>query len=82
MSPEFYAIIGVGAALASLTVGLAGLMVYLINQTNRRMDRLEDKIDNLQTQAHGIDIRLAKLEWIVGAEYRQRPEPPHDAEAE
>ncbi len=92
MSTEFYAILGVGISLASLVIGLSGMTLYLINQTNRRidrledqftsrMDRLEDKIDNLQTQAHGIDIRLAKLEWLVGADSRQRPELPPDAEA-
>ena len=44
MSPEFYAIIGIGVGLASLMLGLAGLMLYLITQTNRRIDRLEDSV--------------------------------------
>ena len=54
MSPEFYAIIGVGVGLASLGVGLAGLMLYLVNQANQRIDRLEtqttQRIDRLEAQ--------------------------------
>ena len=56
VSPEFYAIIGVGASLAGLMVGLAGLMLYLISQVNRRIDRLEDRVDRLEA---GLD-RLAE----------------------
>ena len=77
ISPELLAIIGVGVSNVAFLSGLSGLMFYLFSQVNRRMDRLEDKIDNLQGQVHGIDIRLAKLEWIVGADSRQGPEPPN-----
>ena len=38
MSPEFYATIGVGASLAGLMVGIAGVLLYFIIQTNRRID--------------------------------------------
>ena len=87
MSPGLLAIIGVGVSTVAFLSGLSGLLFYLFSQVNRRMDRLEDridrledKVDDLQTQAHSIHQRLAKVEWIVGAEFRQRPEPP-DAEA-
>ena len=67
-------------------------MLYLANQTNRRIDRLEDRLDrrmdslegkvnNLQSQINSIDIRLSKIEWIVGAGYGQRTESP-DVEAD
>jgi len=38
MSPEFYAIIGVGISLAGVMIGLTGIVAYLISQTNRRID--------------------------------------------
>ena len=82
MSPEFFTTIGVGVSIASF---LAVLMLYLANQTNRRIDRLEDRLDrrmdglegkvnNLQSQINSIDMRLSKLEWIVRADYGQRTE--------
>ena len=48
MSPEFYAIIGIGVGLASLIVALAGFMFYFVSQVNRRIDRLEERIDRLE----------------------------------
>ena len=116
MSPEFYAIIGVGASLAGLMVGIAGVLLYFIIQANRRIDdqgqridrledtltqrtdrlentltqridrvedtltqridrledtfiqrmnRLEDKVDRLIEQAHSLDVRVSKLEWLA-----------------
>ena len=50
MSPEFYAIIGVGASLAGLIVALAGLMLYLFVHANRRIDRLGERVDRLEDQ--------------------------------
>ena len=80
MSPEFYAIIGVGIS----TIGaLSGLMIFLFSLLSRRMDRLEsrmdrleemfiqrmnrleDKIDRLTEQTHSLDIRVSKLEWLA-----------------
>ena len=45
MSPEFYAIIGVGVS----TIGvLSGLMIFLFSHLNRRIDRLEARVDRLE----------------------------------
>ena len=84
MSPELYAIIGVGVGLSSLSIGLVGLMLFLINQTNRRMDRmeaqftqrmdrLEDKIDRLLEDIHSLDLRVSKLEWMLDAALQGKP---------
>ena len=48
MSPEFYAIIGVGASLAGLMVGIAGVLLYFIIQTNRRIDDQGQRIDRME----------------------------------
>ena len=87
MSPEFYAIIGVGVALASLMIGLSGVFLYLIAQTNRRIDRLEVRMDRLEThmerldgrieqlleRVHSLDIRVSKLEWMLDAALYGKP---------
>ena len=91
MTPEFYAIIGVGASLGALIVALAGLTLYLNNQADRRIDRLEMRFDRfeerilesielLREQVHSLDKRVAKLEWMFEVEFRTRPGPP-DSEA-
>ena len=58
MSPEFYATIGVGIGLASLAVSLAGVMFFLIVQTNRRLDRLETRMDRLDDRLTGWTTKL------------------------
>ena len=88
MSTEFYAIIGVGVGVASLTVvALSGLMLYLISQTNRRLDRLEGRMDRLETRmerledkfdqllekVHSLDIRVSRLEWMLDAALYGKP---------
>ena len=80
MSPEMYAIIGVGASLAGLMVGLAGLMLYLIGQVNQRIgrlegqfDRMEENFDQLVAQVHSLALRVAKLEWMLDAALHGRP---------
>ena len=95
MSPEFFAIIGVGVS----TIGfLTTLMLYLNNQTNRRIegletrmirleerfDRLEDKFGQLLESIHSLDIRVSKLEWMLDAALYGKPvtfppEPEADA---
>ena len=48
MSPELIAIIGVGIALLTVQISIAGLLVTLMLQsekrTNQRIDRLEDRV--------------------------------------
>ncbi len=48
MSPEMYAIIGVGASLAGLMIGIGGLLLYFINQANRRIDDQGQRIDRME----------------------------------
>ena len=75
MNPEFWAIIGVGIALA-------GLQWRLYATLNTRMDRMETRIDTLRRNVHerfdtlqrnvnerlnDLDRRLARIEgWIAG----------------
>lgn len=68
MNPEFWAIIGVGIALA-------GLQWRLYATLNTRMDRMEMRIDtridalqhNVDERLNNLDRRLARIEgWIAG----------------
>ncbi len=86
MSPEFYAIIGVGVS----TIGvLSGLMIFLFSILSRRMDRLEtrmdrleDKFDRLREQMISLERqllalvkRVARLEWRFDSEFGNRRQP-------
>ena len=71
MSPEFYAIIGVGISLAGF---VTGLLIFFNNQVNKRFDRLEDRMDRLEAKyeqlmqhTHSLDLRVSKLEWMLAA---------------
>jgi hypothetical protein len=84
MSPEFYAILGVGLSNIGL---LSGLMIFLFNMLNRRIDRLEVRIDRLEDrmeriegrierlaeEVHSLDLRVSKLEWMLDAALYGKP---------
>ena len=60
MSPEFWAIIGVGIALA-------GLQWRLYATLNTRMDRMDILQRNMNERLNDLDRRLARIEgWIAG----------------
>ena len=60
MSPEFWAIIGVGVALAAQQWRLYGSL-------NARMDRLEARMDRIEADLTSIKERLSRIEgWIAG----------------
>ena len=60
MSAEFWAIMGVGAALA-------GLQWRMYASLNGRMDRIEARIDRMQEDLASVKERLARIEdWIDG----------------
>ncbi len=74
MSPEFYAIIGVGVSTLGFLAGLTAVMLYLLSQVNRRIDRLEDKFDQLLAHSHTRYLQVEKLEeWMLDAALRGRP---------
>lgn len=78
MSPEFYAIIGVGISLAGF---VTGLLIFFNNQVNKRFDRLENRADRMEDRfdrleakyeqlmqsMHSLDLRVSKLEWMLAA---------------
>ncbi len=59
MSPEFYAIIGVGVSTIGL---LSGLMIFLFNVLYRRLDKLEIRIDRLEDRIDRLEDRIDRLE--------------------
>ena len=60
MNPAFWAIIGVGVALA-------GLLWRLYATLNARMDRIETRMDRIAADLTSIKERLSRIEgWIAG----------------
>ena len=59
MSPEFWAIIGVGVALA----GLQWRMYASLNAgLNARMDRIEARMDRIDARIDRIEVRMDRIE--------------------
>ena len=72
MSPEFWAIIGVGVALAGLQWRMyASLNARLdriearIDRIEARIDRIEARMDRIEARVNEIDRRLARVEGQV-----------------
>lgn len=77
MSPELIAIIGVGIALLTVQISIAGLLVTLMLQSekrsNQRIDRLEDRITHelQQFRAETKEQFAAMDERVRGLEQGQ-----------
>lgn len=67
MTPEFWAIIGVGVALAGLQWRLYGSLNARMDRIEARMDRIEARIDRIEADLTSIKERLSRIEgWIAG----------------
>ena len=74
MSPELWAIMGVGVALAGLQWRLYGSLnarmdriETRMDRIDTRMDRIEARIDHMGADLTGIKERLSRIEgWIAG----------------
>lgn len=67
MNPEFWAIIGVGVALAGLQWRLYGSLNARMDRLETRMDRIETRMDRIGTDLTSIKERLSRIEgWIAG----------------
>ena len=73
MSPEFYAIIGVGVSTLGFLVGLTAVMFYLLSQTNKRLDKLEDNFSQMGQELNALNLRVSRLEWMLDAALHGRP---------
>ena len=75
MSPEFYAIIGVGVSLAGFMLGLFLFFNSQIdrrfNQVDARFDRLEDRVDRLEARFDRLEDKIDRIqEQIIVLERR------------
>lgn len=71
MSAEFWAIIGVGVALAGLQwrmyASLNGSLNNRMDRIEARMDRIEARLDRIEADLTSIKERLSRIEgWIAG----------------
>ena len=63
MSPEFYAIIGVGVSLAGF---ILGLFLFFNSQTDRRFGQVDARFDQMDARFDQMDARFDRLEDRVG----------------
>ena len=64
MSAEFWAIMGVGAALA-------GLQWRMYASLNGRLDRIEARVDRMQEDLASVKERLARIEGWIGGRFTE-----------
>ena len=62
MSPEFYAIIGVGISTLGFLSGFTAFVFFLFSQLNKRMDQLDARMDRLDARMDRLETRLDRLE--------------------
>ena len=68
MNPEFWAIIGVGVALA-------GLQWRLYGSLNTRIDRIETRMDRIEADLTSIKERLSRIEGWIAGRFGEEPVP-------
>ena len=67
MNPAFWAIIGVGVALAGLLWRLYATLGARMDRMEARMERLESRMDRIEADIGSIKERLSRIEgWIAG----------------
>ena len=67
MNPEFWAIIGVGVALAGLQWRLYGSLNGRMDRIEARIDRIETRLDRIEADLTSVKERLSRIEgWIAG----------------
>ncbi len=72
MSAEFWAIIGVGVALA----GLQWRMYASLNASlNARMDRIEVRLDRVEADLTSVKERLSRIEGWIAGRFREETAP-------
>ena len=73
MSAEFWAIIGVGVALA----GMQWRMYASLNANlNGRMDRIEALIERIEADLTSVKERLSRIEGWIAGRFREETAPP------
>ena len=75
MTPEFWAIIGVGVALAGLQWRLYGSLNARMDRIETRMDRMEARIDRIEADLTSIKERLSRIEGWIAGRFGEEPVP-------
>ena len=75
MTPEFWTIIGVGAALAGLQWRLYGSLNARMDRIETRMDRIEARIDRIEADLASIKERLSRIEGWIAGRFGEEPVP-------
>ena len=75
MNPEFWAIIGVGVALAGLQWRLYGSLNARMDRLEARMGRIEARMDRIEADLTSIKERLSRIEGWIAGRFGEEPVP-------
>ena len=75
MNPEFWAIIGVGAALAGLQWRMYATLNARMDRIEARMDRIEARMDRIEADLTSIKERLSRIEGWIAGRFGEEPVP-------
>ena len=79
MSAEFWAIIGVGVALAGLQwrmhASLNASLNARMDRIEARLDRIEARLDRLEADLTSVKERLSRIEGWIAGRFREETAP-------
>ena len=75
MSAEFWAIIGVGVALAGLQWRMYASLNGRIDRIEARMDRIEARLDRIEADLTSVKERLSRIEGWIAGRFREETAP-------
>ena len=75
MSAEFWAIIGVGVALAGLQWRMYASLNARMDRIEARMDRIEARLDRIEADLTSVKERLSRIEGWIAGRFREETAP-------
>ena len=75
MSAEFWAILGVGAAMAGLQWRMYASLNGRLDRIEGRMDRIEGRMDRMQEDLTSVKERLSRIEGWIAGRFREETAP-------
>ena len=75
MSAEFWALLGVGAAMAGLQWRMYASLNGRLDRIEGRLDRIEGRMDRMQEDLTSVKERLSRIEGWIAGRFREETAP-------